>query len=159
MESSEISSWLPDVNVWLALCSDRHEHHDAAAAWLDAVRAPLYFCRVTQMALLRLLSNPKVMGSDVLTPQEAIGIYQELRADERIRYAHESADIERLWLSLMAVPSATGVLDRRMAGCLHVGSRLKAGLVRRRHAPMGDAESGSPWAITCWVSRLICPGG
>jgi predicted nucleic acid-binding protein len=83
MESSAISSsWLPDVNFWLALCSDRHEHHHVAAAWLDSARAPLCFCRMTQMALLRLLSNPKVMGSDVLTPQEAIGIYHELRADK-----------------------------------------------------------------------------
>jgi hypothetical protein len=47
--------------------------------WLAAVREPLYFCRVTQMALLRLLTNPKVMGTDILTPQDAIGVYRELR--------------------------------------------------------------------------------
>jgi toxin-antitoxin system PIN domain toxin len=104
----ETDGWLPDVNVWLALSSDRHEHHQRALYWLDGVPAPAYFCRVTQMALLRLLTNPKVMESDILTPSGAIAVYEELRADERVRYAHEPADIETLWLSLMALPSANG---------------------------------------------------
>jgi hypothetical protein len=43
MESSASSGWLPDVNVWLSLCSDRHEHHAAAVVWLETVRAPLIF--------------------------------------------------------------------------------------------------------------------
>lgn len=108
MAFSETRGWLPDVNVWLALCSNRHEHHPVAANWLEAVRIPVYFCRVTQMALLRLLTNPKVMESDLLTPQEAIGVYKILRADDRVRYAHEPADAEDVWLSLMTVPSAKG---------------------------------------------------
>jgi predicted nucleic acid-binding protein len=78
MAFSETNGWLPDVNVWLALCSDRHEHHGKATDWLEAVRTPVYFCRVTQMALLRLLTNPKVMETDILTPQNAIGVYKEL---------------------------------------------------------------------------------
>ena len=84
MESSEgkragaPSGWLLDVNVWLALCSDRHEHHHAAANWLADVLEPVYFCRVTQMSLLRLLTNPKVMGEDLLSPEEAINVYREL---------------------------------------------------------------------------------
>jgi toxin-antitoxin system PIN domain toxin len=108
MESSEISGWLPDVNVWLSLCYDRHEHHQAAVDWLEAVRTPVYFCRVTQMSLLRLLTNQRVMGPDVLTPQDAIGVYRELRSDERVRYAHEPTDIETFWFSLMTVSSANG---------------------------------------------------
>jgi len=44
MESSEISGWLPDVNVWLSLCSDRHEHHGVASNGLAAIREPVYFC-------------------------------------------------------------------------------------------------------------------
>jgi uncharacterized protein len=108
MESSEISGWLPDVNVWLSLCSDRHEHHKAAVEWLAGVREPMYFCRVTQMALLRLLTNPNVMGTDILTPADAIGVYRELRADERVRYADEPADAERLSLSMMTSPVAKG---------------------------------------------------
>jgi toxin-antitoxin system PIN domain toxin len=108
MESSEISGRLPDVNVWLSLCYDRHGHHQAAVDWREAVRIPVYFCHVTQMSLLRLLTNPRVMRSDMRTPQDAIGVYRELRSDERVRYAHETPDMESLWFSLMAAPSANG---------------------------------------------------
>ena len=94
MESSEISGWLPDVNVWLSLCYDRHEHHQQAVNWLETVRIPVYFCRVTQMSLLRLLTNPRVVSSDILTPQDAIGVYRELRSDERVRYTHGPANIQ-----------------------------------------------------------------
>ena len=102
------SGWLPDVNIWLALCSDRHEFHGAAVDWLAAVREPVYFCRVTQMSLLRLLTIPTVMGEDLLTPEEAIGAYRELLTDERVQYAREPADAEKLWLSLMTAPLANG---------------------------------------------------
>ncbi|HVW87023.1 MAG TPA: TA system VapC family ribonuclease toxin [Bryobacteraceae bacterium] len=108
MESLQSNGWLPDVNVWLALCSDRHEHHPIAFEWLQQTPQPIYFCRVTQMALLRLLTNSKVMGTDILTPQQAIGVYRELRSDDRVHYAHEPAGIEELWMSLMTVPSAMG---------------------------------------------------
>jgi hypothetical protein len=30
------------------------------------------------MSLLRLLTNPKVMGEDLLSPEEAINVYREL---------------------------------------------------------------------------------
>ncbi len=60
------------------------------------------------MALLRLLTNPKVMQSQVLSPQDAINVYRELRADRRMRYAQEPDNIEDLWLSLMTVPAAKG---------------------------------------------------
>ncbi len=69
---------LPDVNVWIAIAADRHEHHATARQWFDSVSAPVCFCRVTQMAFLRLLTNPKVMGEDILRPVEAIGIYRQL---------------------------------------------------------------------------------
>jgi toxin-antitoxin system PIN domain toxin len=102
------SGWLPDVNVWLALCSDRHEHHQNANEWFAGVRDPVYFCRVTQMALLRLLTNPVVMGEDLLTPSAAVSVYRELMSDERVNFAQEPHDAETLWFSLMMVPSAKG---------------------------------------------------
>jgi toxin-antitoxin system PIN domain toxin len=108
MQSSETNGWLPDVNVWLALCSDRHEHHSAAVCWLASVSESVFFCRVTQMALLRLLTNPKVMAEDLLTPEDAIAVYREFLADERVRFADEPSEAETTWLSLMSVPVAKG---------------------------------------------------
>ena len=110
MESSRAEGWLPDVNVWLALCSDRHVHHRIAAQWLDSVQAPVFFSRVTQMGLLRLLTNIRVMEDDVLTPQRAIAVYQELRADERVEFIGEPAEAEERWLAMMSGPAASGSL-------------------------------------------------
>jgi toxin-antitoxin system PIN domain toxin len=98
----------PDVNVWIAAVSDRHEHHATARQWFDSVCAPICFCRVTQMAFLRLLTNPKVMGEDILSPAEAIMVYRQLLADERVRLAPEPPNIESAWLSLMSMSAASG---------------------------------------------------
>jgi uncharacterized protein len=121
------SGWLPDVNVWLALCSDRHEFHRAASDWLADVREALYFCRMTQMALLRLLTNAKVMGEDLRSPPQAIEVYRTLLSDERFQFAQEPLAVEGLWLSLMTVPVANGTAwtDAWLAAfSLAHGSRL-----------------------------------
>lgn len=108
MTSSADAVCLPDVNVWIAAVSDRHEHHATARQWFDSASAPICFCRVTQMAFLRLLTNPKVMGEDILSPAEAIVVYRQLLADERVRFAPEPPNIEKLWLSLMSMGVASG---------------------------------------------------
>ncbi|HXI71913.1 MAG TPA: TA system VapC family ribonuclease toxin [Verrucomicrobiae bacterium] len=68
--------------------------------WLDAAAAPLIFCRVTQMAFLRLVTNPKVMGADVLTPRQAWETYRKFRADPRIIFAEEPPELEKAWLDM-----------------------------------------------------------
>ena len=63
---------LVDANVWLALAFSDHLHHDPAKAWFSAQKdATCAFCRVTQMALLRHLTNSKIMGSSVQSQQGA----------------------------------------------------------------------------------------
>jgi predicted nucleic acid-binding protein len=51
---------LPDVNVWLAAAWARHSRHRAAKNWVDTEEGELAFCRVTQMALLRLPTNAAI---------------------------------------------------------------------------------------------------
>jgi toxin-antitoxin system PIN domain toxin len=99
---------LPDVNVWIAIAADRHEHHETARQWFDTVSVPVCFCRVTQMAFLRLLTNPNAMGEDLLRPVDAIGVYHQLITDERVRFATEPPDIENAWISLMSIRAASG---------------------------------------------------
>jgi toxin-antitoxin system PIN domain toxin len=96
------------VNVWIAAVSDRHEHHVIARRWFERTASPICFCRVTQMAFLRLTTNPKVMGEDVLRPPEAIVVYRRLLADERVRFAPEPPNLEASWLSLMGMSAASG---------------------------------------------------
>jgi hypothetical protein len=60
------------------------------------------------MALLRLLTNPIVMGEDLLTPDSAVAVYREFLMDEWVRFAPEPDGAETLWFSLITAPVASG---------------------------------------------------
>jgi toxin-antitoxin system PIN domain toxin len=92
---------LPDINVWIALVSDRHVHHDAAINWFDRIGAgEAAFCRITQMGFLRLLTNRHVMGADMVTQKEAWLVYQKLSKDSRVFFLPEPLTIEDEWRRL-----------------------------------------------------------
>jgi len=92
---------LPDINVWVALASDRHVHHGLARDWFSAIRgAGSAFCRVTQMGFLRLLTNSRVMGDDVLNQRQAWSVYEQLARDPRVVFALEPPNIEPVWKKL-----------------------------------------------------------
>lgn len=93
---------LLDVGVWLAAVWGRHIHHPVTAAWFDRQPSGLTLCRVTQMRLLRLLSNPAVMGTDATTRSAAWTIVDRLKADNRVCWAEESAHLEPVWRTLSA---------------------------------------------------------
>jgi toxin-antitoxin system PIN domain toxin len=94
-------TYLPDVNVWLALAYSRHIHHVHARGWLDEVITDsVVFCRITELGLLRLLTNRSVMGEDVRSHREAWQVYDDLRADQRIHFNSETARFSAWWRSL-----------------------------------------------------------
>jgi hypothetical protein len=109
MPTSKIT--LPDVNVWVALASDRHVYHGLARDWFTARReSATAFCRVTQMGFLRLLTNPRVMGDDVLNQRQAWDVYEKLARDPRVVFALEPRDIEAVWKRLtQSAFAATGL--------------------------------------------------
>jgi len=90
---------LPDVNVWLAAAWGRHSMHDAAKDWMDEEKGDLAFCRVSQMALLRLLTNPAITQEDALTRRQAWEVFEKLIADPRIQLAVEPSGLESLWMT------------------------------------------------------------
>jgi len=93
---------LLDVGVWLAALWGRHIHHGVAANWFDSQSEDLAMCRVTQMRLLRLLSNPGVMNQDVISRGEAWRVIDELRADGRVIWAEEPPQLEAVWRAISA---------------------------------------------------------
>ena len=90
---------LPDINVWLALAVQEHPHHDAARAYWDdiggAARAPLWFCRVTMLGLVRLLCQPKAVGKGALTLAAAWALYQRFRAVQGVGMLVEPASCDQ----------------------------------------------------------------
>jgi hypothetical protein len=89
---------LPDVNLWIALTSDRHVHHSLAKNWLSAQsESQIAFCRITELGFLRLLTNAHVMGVDVLSPQHAWRIYDAWRMDPRVLFLEEPPGFSAQW--------------------------------------------------------------
>lgn len=71
---------LPDVNVWVGLCSAAHLFHAAAMRyWQSACESgtPLWFCRTTMMGLVRVLSQPRAMGPNALSLTQAMTLYRQ----------------------------------------------------------------------------------
>ena len=100
-------TYLPDVNVWLAVASRRHSNAQAANQWLAGVeRETIAFCRVTQMGLLRLLTNSKVMGVDLISRPEAWRVYDQIRQDRRMAFFGEPTSLEEGWRSITQSASA-----------------------------------------------------
>jgi hypothetical protein len=93
---------LLDVGVWLAAAWGRHMHHPVAAEWINGQTDDLLFCRVTQMGLLRLLSNPGIMGEDAIDRSAAWRIFDQLWADERVLWADEPEDLDAVWRAISA---------------------------------------------------------
>lgn len=99
---------LPDVNFWLALAWEKHDGHRGARTWWEAARNErIYFCRVTQMALLRLLTNHSVMKSAPKSQAEAWRIYDDLRGSPRVEWVAEPGGFEAKWRQLSSRPSAS----------------------------------------------------
>lgn len=118
---------LADVNVWIATLHEGHPHHDAAIAWWRGTVIPskgtVLFCRVTQLGLLRLLSNERVMGPSRQTPERAWATYRGLLEQPPVGLADEPTGTEAAFGELTAGrPMSTGIwTDAYLAGFAHAG--------------------------------------
>lgn len=98
----------PDVNVWLALLWRDHVHAEKARLWFEgAAEEEFLYCRFTQMAILRLLTTERVMGSDVQTMAGAWKIWDRVAADDRISFLPEPAAVELPFRRASQLPSAS----------------------------------------------------
>jgi uncharacterized protein len=85
-----------DANVWLALLWNRHVHSEKANQWFErAAEEQFFFCRITQVTVLRLLTTSAIMGSDVKRMSEAWSVWDRVCADQRIAFLAEPETIER----------------------------------------------------------------
>lgn len=81
----------PDVNVWLALSSRDHQHFSIAWNWyttLPTFAVPV-FCRITQLAYLRLLTTQSVMGQGTLSQADAWQAYDRWCRDASAELVEE----------------------------------------------------------------------
>ncbi|SRR5579883_1678571 len=84
-----------DANVLLALLTADHVHRAPAKAWWDGEESSaIGLCRITQLAILRLLTTASVMNGKPLTMDAAWRAYDRLRDDDRVTFLEEPAEIE-----------------------------------------------------------------
>jgi toxin-antitoxin system PIN domain toxin len=90
---------IADANVLLPLITEGHAHQEPAADWWDSCGAgDVGVSLPVRMALLRLLSNAKVMGSSVLRPAAAWAAVQSLIDDPRIEVLEQVPTAhDKLW--------------------------------------------------------------
>ncbi len=87
------TSDLPDLNVWLALAAPNHFHHQQALNyWEQKAAEQVHFCTVTALSLVRLLSQPTLMGSAVKTTHEASTHLQALCQQPGVSFAIPASD-------------------------------------------------------------------
>jgi len=97
--------FLADVSVWVALTYDRHLDHSLVRRWFDAAEdGRLFFCRISQLGLLRLLTNSALMGGDVLSQQEAWRTYDRARSHPRVGFQAEPEAFEAQFRKLTQSP-------------------------------------------------------
>jgi len=102
MPESTTSFLFPDINVWIALTYQGHIHHARAAAWFSGLPTDsrLFFCRFTQLGLLRLLTAEAVMADEVMNQPQAWQTYDRWLQDDRVACLDEPPGLERIFRSL-----------------------------------------------------------
>jgi len=89
---------LLDINVWLALAFEAHEHHRIAREWFDGIPdETCSFCRMTQQGFLRLSTNPAVFGKEALSLTAAWKTYDAIMSDPRVFFSSEPDGMETTW--------------------------------------------------------------
>jgi len=90
-------------------------HSDAAWAWFSRQEdGSFFFCRFTQLGLLRLLATSAVMGKDVLTIGQAWKVYDRWLEDSRVEMRREVSELDAAFraatrpVSRLSSPKALG---------------------------------------------------
>jgi hypothetical protein len=71
-------------------------HHVIASDWFsdESGSAHFFFCRFTQLGLLRLLTSEAVMGTDVMNQVQAWDVYDRWLQDDRVDFLDEPTGLD-----------------------------------------------------------------
>jgi toxin-antitoxin system PIN domain toxin len=118
--------WLLDANLLIALTHSGHVHHPEAHAWFGArPKRRWATCTLTQLAFIRLTSNPRIAGKEI-SPAEAMHALADLVAQSTHEFwpdAVEPAQIQAMQSA--ALVGHRQVTDAYLLGlAAHRGNRL-----------------------------------
>lgn len=109
---------LADINFLLPLLHPKDTHHGLVLAWLHRhPDAHIVLCRQVHLGLVRLLSNPKALGSNAPSALEALDLTLQLIDNVRFASIDEPPNLLPLWRSHLRhrVPTPKLVNDAYLA--------------------------------------------
>ena len=146
-----MTSFFPDLNVWLALSVEAHAHHSIAWQWFRRIPddSRLLFSRFTQIGLLSLLTNSAAMGERVLTVREAWEAYDAWLNDPRVELYPEPLSAESAFREAMK-PFAAKSASKWVGDCWLVAfaTGVDAALVTFDRALLDFARKYGVVAVT-----------
>ena len=104
----------------------QHEHHKPAREWFDTLAADESgLCRLVQLALIRLLGNPSIMGAHAISAFAAWNLLEKLLEDERVDFMPEPPGIDSVLPTLFnhTGPTSKLVTDAYLAAFAIAASR------------------------------------
>lgn len=115
--------WLLDANLLIALTHASHVHHGEAHAWFEQVGKRRWAsCALTQLAFVRLTSNPRVVG-DNISPAQAMEALASMTAPALHEYWADAPEP----LSLATLNSAAVVGHRQVTDAYLLGLAVLRG--------------------------------
>lgn len=108
MKKGHSKPLLLDVNVLLALAWPNHQFHTASVRRLESSNAPWATCALTQLAFIRLSSNPAAVPS-AKSPAEAALVLATMTRDSL-----------HVYLDTLPSPSASPEMFHRILGAKQV---------------------------------------
>jgi len=130
-----MTSFFPDVNVWLALSVAGHRHSVESWNWLNLLsrETRIIFSRYTQVGLLRLLTHQSVMGDQTLTVRKAWTVYDRWINDPRVEMYPEPRGID------VAFREATAPFSKRPAS-KWIGDCYLLAYAKQNHAVLATFD-------------------
>lgn len=123
--------WLLDANLLIAFTQASHVHHGEAHAWLEQAEHRRWAtCALTQLAFVRLTSNPRVVGHTI-SPAQAIDALASMTAQPQHEYWADAP--EPLQVPALASPALVGhrqVTDAYLLGLAVLRGQFLATLDR-----------------------------
>lgn len=84
-----------------------HDHRVAAKRWWTTYEGSIAFCRLSQLGLLRLLTNAAFMAGKPLNNLQALEVYDRFFEDSRVIFVSEMPDVERQFRRNSAATTAS----------------------------------------------------
>lgn len=130
-----------DVNVLLAMALTTHVHHRAAIHAVSSVEGSWATCPLTESALLRLLINPRVTGTDFPASQ-VIAILKGMRSHPRWTFLEDAVTPTAPSINFSVITGHSLVTDFHLVDLAARNGAVLATFDSRLGAALDPADRG-----------------